>query len=112
MGISEFAVHNVLRTYSRQERLGRAQRPREGAASPARSSDQVTLSAAARKVQWISQFAAEVVDARYPTLPPEERQAQVRSVGDEILARHRDELSDDGLHPEAFEGRLRRLYIG
>jgi hypothetical protein len=111
MGISEFAVHNVLRTYTRQERVGRLQKPRADSAAPGKSPDQVTLSSTARKTQWVGQLAAEVVDARSPGLGAEERSVQVRDTKDALLRRHNDDLRDEALAPEGFEARLRSLYL-
>jgi hypothetical protein len=112
MGISEFAVHNVLRTYNRQERVGRIPRSKPEASQVSRSPDQLTVSAAARKTQWIGQFATQVVDARHPDLPPEERTDRIRSTKDELVARHGGDLRDEALTPEALEARLRPLYLG
>lgn len=112
MGISEFAVHNVLRTYNRQERVGRIPRSKPEGSQANRSPDQVTLSPAARKTQWIGQFAAQVVDGRNPNLPPEERSERIRSTKDELINRHGDDLKDEGLTPENLEARLRLLYLG
>ncbi|MBI5016506.1 MAG: hypothetical protein HZB55_13585 [Deltaproteobacteria bacterium] len=112
MGISEFAVHNVLRTYNRQERVGRIPRRTSEASQASRSPDQLTLSATARKAQWIGQFAAQVVDGRQPNLPPEQRSEQVRSTTDELIARHGEELRDESVTPEDLDALLRPLYLG
>ena len=111
MGISEFAVHNVLRTYSRQEGIGRAQKSRPAPGVAARSTDQVSLSATARKAQWLGQLATEVVDAESRNLPAEERATLIRDTKEELLSRHKDEATNDGLTPEAFETRLRQQYL-
>ena len=112
MGISEFTVHNVLRTYSRQEGIGRAQKARPPVAGATRSSDQVTLSPTAKKAQWLGQLAAEVVDGQDRNLPPEERAARIREAKDELLSSHKDEVRNDGLTPEVFEARLRQQHLG
>lgn len=113
MGISEFAVHNVLRTYNRQERVGRIPRPKsDGSSQGSRSLDQVSLSSSARKAQWIGQLAAQVVDVRHPNLPAEERSERVRSLKDALLARHGDDVRDETLTPEVFEAQLRPAYLG
>jgi len=110
MSISEFTLHNVLRTYSRQERMGQAQRVRPRNSPPAPTADQVSLSTAGRKIQWVGQFAAEVVDRRHPNLTADERSDRVRNTADALVARHRDEIGDDGLSAESFEAQLRPLY--
>ncbi|MDF1555047.1 MAG: hypothetical protein P1P84_18400 [Deferrisomatales bacterium] len=111
MGISEFALHNVLRTYARQDRLGKVQKVRTAAAqTPPTPTDQVSLSSAGRKVQWVGQLAAEVVDRHHPVLDDDARSARVRTTQQELLERHRDEVGDDHVTPEAFEARLRPLY--
>lgn len=111
MSISEFTLHNVLRTYSRQERMGQAQRARPRSAAPAPTADQVNLSTAGRKIQWIGQLAAEVVDRRNPGLPADERSDRVRNTADALVARHREEVGNDGLSIESLEARLRPLYL-
>lgn len=112
MGISEFAVHNVLRTYNRQERLGRIQRPREGPGATKGASDQVTLSAAARKAQSLRLLAVEVASREQPDLDAGEVGERAKGLTAEFLSRHRDDVADDGLTPEAFESTLQRLYGG
>ena len=112
MGISAFAVHNVLRTYSRQERLGQAQRPAPRAPQRTSAPDQVSLSPAAQKTQLLGHLAAEIVDLRFPGAPPEERSTRIRSTKEGLLARHRDEVADEGLTSEQMEKELRPLYLG
>lgn len=111
MGISEFAVHNVLRTYSRQEGIGRAQKSKPSAGAVTRSADQVSLSSTARKAQWLGQLATEVVDTESRNLPAEERAARIRDTKEELLSRHKDDASNDGVSPEVFESRLRQQYL-
>jgi hypothetical protein len=111
MGISEFALHNVLRTYARQDQLGKVHRVRTTAAkAPPQPTDQVSLSSTGRKVQWMGQLAAEVVDRREPALDDEARSTRIRNTQQELLERHRAEVGDDQLSPEALEARLRPLY--
>jgi len=112
MTISEFTLHNVLRTYSRQDRLGKAQKAQARTGQATRSSDQVSLSPAGRKIQWLGQFAAEVVDRRQPDLSADERSDRIRSTADALVARHREAISDDSLGSEALEAQLRALYLG
>lgn len=112
MGISEFALHNVLRTYSRQEKLGRVQRAKVGRGTSARTGDQVSLSTTGQKVQWVGHLAGEVVDRQYQDLTTEERSERVRSKKEELLERHRDEIGSDAMTPGAFEARLVSLYLG
>lgn len=112
MGISEFTVHNVLRTYSRQEQLGRVQRARPRSSPAAQASDQVRLSASGQKVQWLGQFAAEIVDRQHPGTMGDERLDRVRVTKDELLGRHGDEIGDDRVTPKAFETHLRSIYPG
>jgi len=113
MTISEFTLHNVLRTYSRQDRLGKVQKAQVRAGGQtARTADQVSLSPAGRKIQWVGQFAAEVVDRRNPDLAPDERSDHVRSTADALVARHREAIADDSLGTEDLEARLRPLYLG
>ena len=112
MGISEFTLHNVLRTYSRQERLGGVHRSRTRAGAAAVSADQVSLSPAGRKIQWVGSLAAELADRQGVDLSADERAAMVRSTTRELLARHRDEIDQDSVSPPVFEARLRTLYLG
>jgi hypothetical protein len=112
MGVSEFAVHNVLRTYSRQEQLGRAQRAKVRGVTLARTSDQVSLSPTGQKVQWVGNFAAQLVDRQNQDLAPEERAWRIRDTKDDLLDRHRDELGNDAESPGAFEARLASIYLG
>jgi hypothetical protein len=112
MGISQLAVHNVLRTYSRQERLGRVHRAREGTMPPGRSLDHVTLSSSARKAQWLTHFATELVSHQNPHLSAGETATRAGTLAEELLSHHRDEVADDGFTPEAFESALRSLYAG
>ena len=112
MGISEFTLHNVLRTYARQDRLGKIQKIRTAATTAPTPipTDPVSLSTTGRKVQWVGQLAAEVVDRRHPTLDRDTRSTRVRNTQQELLERHKDEVEDDLVSPEAFETRLRPLY--
>lgn len=110
MGISEFAVHNVLRTYSRQEGIGRAQRAKSSA-TVLQPTDQVTLSATGRKAQWLGQLAVELVDGRGENLAAEERSAQLRATKDNLFSRHKDDVANEGVSPEDFETSLRALYL-
>jgi hypothetical protein len=111
MTISEFTLHNVLRTYSRQDRLGKVQKAQARAGQATRSTDQVSLSLAGRKIQLVGQLAAEVVDRRHPDLASDERSDRVRSTADTLVARHRDAIADDSLGTEGLEARLRPLYL-
>lgn len=111
MSISEFALHNVLRTYTRQERLGQAQRALHRGTPPSASGDQLLLSAAGRKIQVAGQIAVELVDRRHPGLVPEDRAERIRETADALVARHREHIGDDALRPEAFAALLRPLYL-
>lgn len=111
MSISEFALHNVLRTYTRQERLGQAHRALHRGGAPPPSGDQLHLSPAGRKIQWAGQFAAEIVDRRHPDLTAGERADRIRHTADALVVRHRDEIGDDALGAEAFADLLRPLYL-
>ena len=112
MGISQFTVHNVLRTYARQDRLGKVQRPKVSArAGAVPTADRVNLSPTAQKVQWVGNLAAALVDRNEPGIDPDARQARIRSTRDELLSRHRDDIADDGVPPQELEARLRALYL-
>jgi hypothetical protein len=111
MGLSEFAVHNVLRTYSRQERLGGIRKAKHRTFGSADSVDQVELSRTGRKIWWVGSLAAELADRQYPDLAPEEKAAFVRETREGLLARHREEIARETVSPEAFETRLRSLYL-
>lgn len=111
MGISEFTVHNVLRTYSRQERLGQVNRSRAKSAAAPASTDRVSLTSTGQKVQSVGLLAAEVVDRRHPELPPEDRKIQARRTQDELLKRHEGDILDDTVSPKDLEARLRPLYL-
>ena len=111
MSLSEFAVHNVLRTYSRQERLGGMQKAKPRTSDSAGSADQVKISPTGRKIQWIGSLAAELAERRYPELVPEEKTALVREIKEGLLARHREEIAQDSVSPDAFEACLRVLYL-
>lgn len=113
MSISEFTLHNVLRTYSRQERIGHMARARPPtAAGPTGASDQVTLSPLGQKVSALGQLAAEVVDRRHPGLPAEERADQVRTTLDELMNRHQDEVGSRAVSVQTLEAILRPRYLG
>ena len=111
MSLSEFAVHNVLRTYSRQERLGGVQKAKARSAGSAGSADQVKLSPTGRKIQWIGSLAVQLADRRYPDVTPEEKAVLVRDTREGLLARHREEIAQDSVSPDALETRLRSLYL-
>jgi len=111
MTISEFILHNVLRTYLRQDRLGKVQKARARPGRTGRTVDQVSLSPAGQKIQWVGQFAAEIVDRRNPGLAPDTRSDCVRHTADALVARHREVIADDSLATEDLETRLRPLYL-
>jgi hypothetical protein len=110
MGISEFALHNVLRTYARQDRLGQVQKVKAVATKSPAPTDQVSLSNAGRKAQWMGQFAAEVVDLRHPALDDDARASRVRSTKQELIERHKDEVGDESVSPEDLAAQIRPLY--
>ena len=112
MAISELTLHHVLQTYSRQERLGQAQRARlRSEPACATTSDPVSLSCAGRKVQWLGHMAERIVEHRHPDLPRAQRTERVRTTAGELLARHGHQVLDDEVTPEALEDLLRSLYL-
>ncbi len=112
MGISEFNVHNVLRTYARQDRLGKVHRAQPRPAQTAQPAARVSLSPTGRKVQWLGQLAAAVVDRAEPGVEGEARAERVRSTKEALLRRHQAEIGDSQVSPEAFEANLTGLYLG
>jgi hypothetical protein len=111
MSISELALHDVLRAYARQQRLGQAHKAWHRASVPPASADRVSLSINGRKLQWLGRLAAEMVDRGPPNHTPEERLDQIRATVDTLVARHRDEIASEAVGPEAFEALLRPLYL-
>jgi len=110
MSITEFAVHNVLRTYSRQDRLGKLQKQR--GATQTTTGDQVNLSPVAQKINLLSQTASVIVDRAQPDAESEQRQSLVRGETERLMDQHRAEIDNRLVSPEQFAERLNRLYIG
>lgn len=111
MGLSEFNVHNVLRTYARQERLGGVHRAKTRLSEPAGSADQVRLSPSGRKIQSVGNLAVELVNRRYLDLGPEEKSDHVRRTRKELLERYDSEIRQEAVSPEAFEAGLKARHL-
>jgi hypothetical protein len=111
MSITEFTVHNVLRTYSRQDRLGRVQKQTRGSTVDT-PTDQVTLSSKGQKLQGIQQLASEVVGRNHPDLEGRDREEAVRRQTDTLLTNHQKEVEDERITPEALTQTLRGRYLG
>jgi hypothetical protein len=108
MSITEFAVHNVLRTYSRQDRLGRLQRQR-GTTQKA-TGDQVKLSPTAQKINLVGQFANALVDRRHPEADAEGRQSLVRSETERLMKENRGAVENGQVSAEQLAEQLNQLY--
>lgn len=108
MSITELAIHNVLRTYSRQDRLGRIQRPRSGAASP---SDKLDLSDKAQKFAAVGRTADEIVSRRFPAIEGEARETRLREQVANLVKNHAGEIEDKAVAPDALEEKLRSIYL-
>lgn len=109
MSITEFAVHNVLRTYSRQDRLGRLQKQR--GAAQASTGDQVNLSPVAQKINLVSQVANLIVERSHPEAEGEQRQALTRGQTERLMDQHRGEIDNRLVSADQFAEKLNRLYI-
>lgn len=103
MGITDLAIHNVLRTYSKQDRLGKLQRPRQ--AAPV-TGDKLDLSAKAQKFAVIAKASEEIVTNRFPTLSGEARQEMIRRNTQNLLEEFSGELEDKGVTPENLQERV------
>ena len=109
MSITELAVHNVLRTYSRQDRIGRIQSQRKASAEGA--SDKVDLSPAAQKISVLGKVASDIVTAKFPEASEKQRAALVRPQSDLLLRSHAGEVEDPKVSSEKLEQRLRATYL-
>lgn len=108
MSITELAIHNVLRTYSRQDRLGRIQRPRSASAQP---SDKLDLSDKAQKLAVVGRTADEIVTRSFPALDGAQREQFVRGQVADLMKKHAGEVEDKNVAPDALEERLRAAYL-
>lgn len=109
MSITELAIHNVLRTYSRQDRLGKLQRP--GTASAARTSDKLDLSSKSQKLAALGRVADEFVSQRFPEISGDRRADLVRRQTDNLIMSHLGEIENQALNPSEFEDGLKAAYL-
>lgn len=109
MSITELAIHNVLRTYSRQDRLGRLQRPRP--ASTSASADKLDLSPKAQKLAVLGRTAEEMVARGNPSAQGNERDDLVRGQVAELMKKHGGELESPAVTPESLEESLKAVYL-
>ena len=109
MSITELAIHNVLRTYSRQDRLGRLQKATLTA--PAIGGDKLDLSSKAQKMALIGKTAEDIVTERFPGLADDQKQEMVRTATGELLASHQTAVEDKSVTPDSFEEQLRSIYL-
>jgi len=110
MVISEFAVHNALRTYSRQEKLGKVQKARSLREDPAEIKDRLALSATGQKVQFINKLASELAEKNDGDPDSEETPSRASKLVDDLMFRHKAEIVNEGITPEDFEALIRPLY--
>lgn len=110
MSITELAIHNVLRTYSRQDRLGRLQRPR--AASVAVSADKLDLSPKAQKLAVVGRTAEELVARGNPGAEGADREELVRGQVAELMKKHLGEIENQAVTPDSLEENLKAAYLG
>lgn len=109
MSITELAIHNVLRTYNRQDRLSKLTRSRDPAAS--RSADKLDLSPAAQKLAAMGRVAEDMVTKEFPALTGADRDGAVRERTESMIGRHRTDVENRAQTPEAFETALRDAYL-
>ena len=109
MSITELAIHNVLRTYSRQDRLSKIQRPRATGGSAA--ADKLTLSPEAQKMASAGRVADETVSARFPALTGTGRDEMVQKQTQDILRTNGADVENKSVTPDAFEAKLRQTYL-
>lgn len=109
MSITELAIHNVLRTYNRQDRLSKLTKSREATAS--RSADKLELSPVAQKLAAMGRVAEDMVTQESPALAGAGRDGAVREKTEALLGRHRQDVEDRAQTPETFETALRSAYL-
>lgn len=110
MSITELAIHNVLRTYSRQDRLGRLQRPR--AASSASATDKLDLSPKAQKLAVLGRTAEEIVTRGSPKAQGTEREELVRRQLSDLVSKHGGDLDNQSVTPDKLEESMKAAYLG
>lgn len=109
MSITELAIHNVLRTYSRQDRLGRLQRPRPASATV--TADKLDLSPKAQKLAALGRTAEEMVTAGNQNVEGADRENLVRRQVAELVKKHGAELENQTVAPDAFAESLKSAYL-
>jgi hypothetical protein len=109
MGISDLAVHNVLRTYSRQDRL--AKLSRQTTKSPPPASDKVVLSPKAQKFALLGRIADELVSLDDPEGGDNSRQEKIHGHTQGMFEHFKEELENASISPEEFEAQLREKFI-
>jgi hypothetical protein len=110
MAITEILRHHAIRTYVRQEGVGRALRSTGSSKPPPPLQDQIVLSSTARNHQRVRQVAAQVVASRYPDLSPQEQWSRAAALEQEALLRYGGQLGGDPLSEDLLAAWLHSLH--
>ena len=100
MALTALSLHSAIRTYARQHLVGQRLHLRGASTGTTPSSDQVSLSQAARNIQQIRQAATTVVLHRHTNLSPLEQRSLIRSMEQEARLRYADQLEGEALPAE------------
>ena len=111
MALTEFAVHNVLRTYARQQRIGTALRLTRTSGFVQSPQDRVAPSHEAQNLQQIRRMAAELVGRLHGDLPPLEQRSLTIALEQVVGARHGGRLAGELLPTHVLERWLRSLNV-
>lgn len=111
MVISEFAIHNALRTYSRQDRLAKFHKTESQTERHVDVEDRVALSATGKKAQFVGLLAAELAERRNDETSSEQTGNAARALTEELMTRHKEEINDASISPDRLETLLRPIYF-
>ena len=103
MTISEFSIHNVLRTYSKQYKIGKLVGGKKSSGSKT-AVDAVEISQESKRMAFIKHLSADISNALEIKVPIADVEAKVNSNIDDIANEVAKDVSPDD---EAFIAKLK-----